>query len=258
METNYIFKIRELKLSENQSELKTEPLEMKAQREDRTDSGFFSESLTPKLPAEATTDELTSTGEALKVRENQQTIRRKFEDIPVFESESETEENPSSEKVELSSSSSEDDLERKRTQARNFARFEAIAKRRGFKQLKKRATIGSCLNSDHEMRRNGPELRQFAHRKRTWSCPTSRPPKAVINRICSEMQLLTSEAYEDLERQKRISKQKRNKLPTIPENAVPMIRTFARAARRISTSLSNIFFPKKSQQKTLKNTESEL
>ena len=34
-------------------------------------------------------------------------------------------------KVELSSSSSEDDLERKRTQARNFARFEAIAKRRG-------------------------------------------------------------------------------------------------------------------------------
>ena len=34
-------------------------------------------------------------------------------------------------KVELSSSSSEDDLERKRNQARNFARFEAIAKRRG-------------------------------------------------------------------------------------------------------------------------------
>ena len=100
---------------------------------------------------------------------------------------------------------------------------------------------------------NWPKLYQIFR-----SCPTSRPPKAVINRICSEMQLLTSEAYEDLERRKRISKQKRNILPTIPENAVPMIRTFARAARRISTSLSNIFFPKKSSQKTLKNTESEL
>ena len=99
MEKNFIFKIPEVKSSEKRSGSKTEAL--KGQREDRTDSGFFSESLTPKLPPEVTTDAFTASTEASEVREGPTTSRKKFEDIPVFESDSETEEHQSSEKVFL-------------------------------------------------------------------------------------------------------------------------------------------------------------
>ena len=76
------------------SEAKTKVSEMKGQREDRTDSGFFSESLTPKLAPEVIA---SPSGEV----ESQTTLRRKFEysDIPVFASDSESEEHRSSEKV---------------------------------------------------------------------------------------------------------------------------------------------------------------
>ena len=97
MEKNFIFKIPEVKSSEKKSELKTEHL--KGQREDRTDSGFFSESLTPKLPPEDITDAFPASTEVSEVQEGPTTSRKKFEDIPVFESESETEEHQSSEKV---------------------------------------------------------------------------------------------------------------------------------------------------------------
>ena len=99
MEKNFNFKIPEVKSSEKRSGSKTEAL--KGQREDRTDSGFFSESLTPKLPPEVTTDAFTASTEASEVREGPTTSRKKFEDIPVFESDSETEEHQSSEKVIL-------------------------------------------------------------------------------------------------------------------------------------------------------------
>ena len=97
MEKNFIFKIPEVKSSEKKSELKTEHL--KGQREDRTDSGFFSESLTPKLPPEDITDAFPASTEVSEVQEGPTTSRKKFEDIPVFESDSETEEHQSSEKV---------------------------------------------------------------------------------------------------------------------------------------------------------------
>ena len=100
MEKNFIFKIPEVKSSEKKSELKTEHL--KGQREDRTDSGFFSESLTPKLPPEDITDasgNFPVSAEVSEVQEGPTTSRKKFEDIPVFESDSETEEHQSSEKV---------------------------------------------------------------------------------------------------------------------------------------------------------------
>ena len=79
------------------SEAKTKVSEMKGQREDRTDSGFFSESLTPKLAPEATATPEETSGEV----EGQITQRRNFEysDIPVFASDSESEEHRSSEKV---------------------------------------------------------------------------------------------------------------------------------------------------------------
>ena len=100
MEKNFNFKIPEVKNSlEKKSELKTEPL--KGQREDRTDSGFFSESLTPRFPPEDVTDAFPGSTEVSEVQEGPTTSRTKFEDIPVFESDSETEEHQSSEKVIL-------------------------------------------------------------------------------------------------------------------------------------------------------------
>ena len=100
MEKNFNFKIPEVKNSlEKKSELKTEPL--KGQREDRTDSGFFSESLTPRFPPEDVTDAFPGSTEVSEVQEGPTTSRKKFEDIPVFESDSETEEHQSSEKVIL-------------------------------------------------------------------------------------------------------------------------------------------------------------
>ena len=79
------------------SEAKTKVSEMKGQREDRTDSGFFSESLTPKLAPEVIATPEEASGEV----ECQTTQRKKFEysDIPVFASDSESEEHRSSEKV---------------------------------------------------------------------------------------------------------------------------------------------------------------
>ena len=101
--------ILEIKSSEKPwlpPEQKTKGSEMKGQREDRTDSGFFSESLTPKLPPEAMAPEVIAPEEAPEGSsgrpEGQAASRRyprKFEDIPVFETDSESEEHRSSEKV---------------------------------------------------------------------------------------------------------------------------------------------------------------
>ena len=100
--------ILEIKSSEKPwlpPEQKTKGSEMKGQREDRTDSGFFSESLTPKLPPEAIAPEEApeeAPEGSLDRPEGQAASRRyprKFEDIPVFETESESEEHRSSEKV---------------------------------------------------------------------------------------------------------------------------------------------------------------
>ena len=93
MDKKFVFKRPEVKSSEKKSET------LKGQREDRTDSGFFSESLTPKLPPEDTTDAFTASAEPSEIQEGPTTSRKKFEDIPVFASDSETEEHQSSEKV---------------------------------------------------------------------------------------------------------------------------------------------------------------